>query len=202
MASKGGKSDGRAHGKFHGRIEGAADRCAVPGCGEPGEFRAPVTRGDFDGPGTWRYLCLDHVRAHNSRYNYFDGMSPEEIEAAQSPIAAWERRTRAFAHAGGDPPPAWADFTDPLDAIGARFRRRTGETGSGLAPDRFTAAERKALGVLGLKDNADRTALRKRYSELVRRYHPDRNGGDRSHERALGAVIEAYQRLKGAAAFA
>jgi curved DNA-binding protein CbpA len=44
--------------------------------------------------------------------------------------------------------------------------------------------------------------VRKRYSQLVRRYHPDRNGGDRSHEARLGAVIEAYQLLRKAAAFA
>ena len=55
---------------------------------------------------------------------------------------------------------------------------------------------------MDLDDGADRTALRRRYSELVRRYHPDRNGGDRSHERKLGQVIEAYQTLKVARAFA
>jgi curved DNA-binding protein CbpA len=55
---------------------------------------------------------------------------------------------------------------------------------------------------MGLGDDADRMALRRRYSELVRRYHPDRNGGDRSLERQLGQVIEAYQTLKGARAFA
>ncbi|MES2136752.1 MAG: DnaJ domain-containing protein, partial [Pseudomonadota bacterium] len=42
----------------------------------------------------------------------------------------------------------------------------------------------------------------KRYSGLVRRYHPDKNGGDRSHEGRLGEVIEAYQLLRKAAAFA
>lgn len=184
--------------KFHGRIEGAADHCAVPGCGEPGEFRAPETAAGFDGPGRWRYLCLDHVRAHNARYNYFEGMSTEEIEAAQSPIAGWERHSRPFAHGGSDPAPAWADFTDPLDAIAGRFRRRHNPS----PMDRFSPGERKALGVLGLRDDIDRNALRKRYSELVRRYHPDRNGGDRSHERALGAVIDAYTLLKSARAFA
>jgi len=196
----------RTH-KFHGRIEGAAERCGVAGCAEPGEYRAPVTPGDFDGPGQWRYLCLDHVRAHNSSYNFFNGMSPDEIEEAQSPIAGWERHSRPFAHNGSDPPPAWSDFSDPLDAIAARFRTRradgTRPGGSGWGkPDRFTSAERNALTVLGLKDDSDRTALRQRYSELVRRYHPDRNGGDRSHETSLGQVIEAYTLLKGAAGFA
>ena len=183
--------------KWKGRIEGAADRCGVPGCAEPGEFRAPLTPGDFDGPGRWHYLCLDHVRAHNARYNYFSGMSPEEIQAEQSPIAGWERASRPFASLGADPPPAWSDFADPLDAIAARFRRETRG-----APDRFTPGERSALGVMGLKDDIDRLALRQRYSELVRRYHPDRNGGDRSLEAKLGAVIAAYQTLKSARAFA
>ena len=184
--------------KWHGRVEGAAERCSVRGCREPGEFRAPLTPGDFDGPGSWQYLCLEHVRAHNARYNYFDGMTADEIEAAQSPIAGWERATRAFATAGADQGPAWRDFVDPLDAIAARYRPEARRQ----AVDRFTPAERHALGVLDLHDDADRTTLRRRYSELVRRYHPDRNGGDRSHERKLGQVIEAYQTLKGARAFA
>lgn len=183
--------------KWHGRIEGAADRCDHPGCREPGEFRAPLTPGDFDGPGCWRWLCLDHVREYNARYNFFNGMTPDEIEAAQSPIAGWERATRAFA-TNGDPAPAWAAFRDPLDAISARFRPGT----TRARPDRFTAREREALGVLGLGDDADRHALRKRYSDLVRRYHPDRNGGDRSHERKLAEVIAAWQKLKAARAFA
>ena len=185
--------------KWKGRIEGAADRCGVAGCREPGEFRAPLSPGGFDGPGRWHYLCLDHVRVHNSRYNYFAGMSPEEISAAQSPIAGWERETRAFATLGTDRGPAWSDYSDPLDAIAARFRP---ETRSHAAPDRFSAGERRALGVMGLADDVDRGALRRRYSQLVRRYHPDRNGGDRSLEAKLRAVIEAYQTLKSASAFA
>jgi curved DNA-binding protein CbpA len=44
--------------------------------------------------------------------------------------------------------------------------------------------------------------VRQRYSNLVRRYHPDKNGGDRSHERRLGEVIEAYQLLRKSTAFA
>ena len=184
--------------KWHGRVEGANARCSMPGCREPGEYRAPLTPSDFDGPGSWRWLCLEHIREHNARYNFFEGMSTDEIEAAQSPIAGWERATRAFSTNGADRGPAWRDFADPLDAIGARYRPEARRR----AVDRFSGAERNALGVLGLSDDADRMALRRRYSELVRRYHPDRNGGDRSFEHRLGQVIEAYQLLKGARAFA
>jgi hypothetical protein len=195
-------SAGDRRGRFHGRSERAEGLCAWPGCDCAGEFRAPSGRGSsFDGPGEWRWLCLDHVREFNAAYNYFEGMSSEEIQAAQTPYGGWDRETRAFASAGADRPPRWADFTDPLDAIGARFRRSAGE-----APRRdgreLSREDRNSLKVLGLPVDADRRALRLRYAELVRRYHPDRNGGDRGHEKALQAVIDAYTQLKSRPAFA
>jgi hypothetical protein len=191
----------RPNARFHGRVEGAAQLCAHPGCAEAGEFRAPPIEGasNGEGPRPYRWMCLDHVREFNAKYNFFSGMSPDEIHDAQRPYAGWERETRAFATGGADRPPKWADFADPLDAIGARFRQA-------MPPERkdgkpLSGDDRRALKVLALEPDVDRTTLRKRYSELVRRYHPDRNGGDRSHEAALQAVIGAYQQLKGSPAF-
>ena len=188
--------------RFHGRFTAQGRRCDAPGCPEAGEFRAPgESRPGFDGPGDYRWFCLEHVRAFNARYNYFAGMSPEEIQAAQSPIHGWERETRAFSPTAGiDSAPRWADFADPLEAISRRARaRRPAERPDGII---LTPDQRRALEAMDLPIDADRHALRKRYSELVRRFHPDRNGGDRSHEERLQAVVEAYQLLRKAAAFA
>ncbi|HEY0435621.1 MAG TPA: J domain-containing protein, partial [Phenylobacterium sp.] len=44
--------------------------------------------------------------------------------------------------------------------------------------------------------NADGPKIRGRYTELVRRLHPDANGGDRSGENKLQRVIKAYQTLR------
>jgi hypothetical protein len=181
--------------KFHGRIEGADRSCDAPGCGEAGEFRAPGERGSsFDGPGDWRWLCLDHVREFNSRYDWFAGMSGEEILAAQHPLAGWEREVRAFAGACIDQPPRWADFADPLEAIAARAKmRRPVARADGRV---LSTEERRAFEVMGLAHDVGRVTLRRRYAELVRKYHPDRNGGDRSFEARLGQVVEAYQLLR------
>jgi hypothetical protein len=187
--------------RFHGRVEGHAQPCAHPGCEGAGEFRAPgMTRPGFDGPGEWRWLCLDHVRAFNSAYNWFDGMTADEISAAQNPYGGWERETRAFAGNGADRPPRWADFADPLDAIGARFRASRQEERKDGRP--LSESDRRNLRVLGLGVDVDRRALRTRYAELLRLYHPDRNGGDRGYEKALSQVIEAYTALKSRPAFA
>ena len=96
--------------------------------------------------------------------------------------------------------PRWADFIDPLDAIQARYG--TGAQRARKDGKPLTDADRRALKVLGLEADADRRGLRQRYSELVRRYHPDRNGGDRAHEKKLQQVIDAYTLLKKAPAFA
>ncbi len=187
--------------RFHGRVEHPEARsCAHPGCTAPGEFKAPRRddrprqRHDAEAAAReWQWLCLDHVRAFNAGYNFFDGMTPDEISQAQSPHPSWERATRAFASN------AYADgFDDPLGMFGrAQTMRTTTKDGRMLSE-----ADRRALSVLDLDANATLKDIRSRYTELVRAYHPDRNGGDRAHEGKLQRVIEAYTHLKRAAAFA
>ena len=181
-----------------GGSKGRRAHCAVPGCGAPGEFKAPLQPANFDGPGAWRFLCLDHVREHNAKYNFFEGMSPEEIT----------RRAVAARRLGAAEPQVRRQRRRPAAEV-ERLRRSARRDRGALRrhprarqPSRFSKAERRALSVLGLGEDADRHALRQRYSNLVRRYHPDKNGGDRRHESKLGAVIEAYQLLRKSAAFA
>ncbi|MEL6528572.1 MAG: J domain-containing protein [Pseudomonadota bacterium] len=193
--------------KFHGRHETEHRQCEAPGCREAGEFRAPGYRpSGFDGPGEWRWFCLEHVREFNAGYDWFEGMSAEEILQAQSPVSGWKTESAAFSpRAAVDGMPRWADFDDPLDAISARAGgiRSRAEREARMAMDgRFSKDEAEALETMGLGSNTDRRKLRRRYSELVRRYHPDRNGGDRQFEARLGKVVEAYQLLRKSAAIA
>ena len=196
--------------RIHGRHEANGRMCHWHDCGQAGEFRAPGPRaGGFDGPGDYLWFCLEHVREFNSGYDFFEGMNAEEIFSAQSPLGGWEREIRAFRFdAGVDGAPRWADFADPLDAIGARAReirnsaRRSinpveRKDGKPVSPD-----ERRALDVMGLAIDASRRDLRARYALLVRKYHPDHNGGDRGYETRLRQVVDAYQLLRRAAAFA
>ena len=205
MSNSGNMHDGqtgRRQGRFHGRVGGPDQPCEHPGCAEAGEFRAPRQRDGSAGDAAdrWRWFCLEHVRAFNAGYNYFEGMNPDEIERAQRVYGGWERETRAFASAG-DPEPAWARFTDPADVLGARFTRAAREAPVSRNGQILSAEDRKALKVLGLTAEAGLSDIRRAYADRVRRFHPDRNGGDRNHERALQAVISAYTHLRKAPAF-
>jgi len=193
--------------RFHGRFEESGLVCEHPACNAAGEFRAPGGRGHgFDGPGEYRWFCLNHVREFNDGYDWFDGMSAEEITAAQAPGVGWRTESPSFRPtAGVDGMPRWADFDDPLDAISARARgikSRAQREVQMTMDGRFSQDEAQALEVMGLGLDTDLRVLRRRYSELLRRYHPDRNGGDRKYEARLGEVVEAYQLLRKCSAIA
>jgi DnaJ domain len=192
--------------RFHGRVENAAAQCSHPGCNEAGEFRAPAPYGRTaspNGPGDYQWLCLAHVRAFNARYDYFTGMSQVEIDAAQSPISGWATESRAFTAGGVDVPPPWSDFSDPLEAISGRFRAKVKATAPPERKDglHLTREERDAVDELGVTIDAGKVEIRRRYTELARALHPDRNGGDRSSEARLQRVVQAYQLLRKSVIF-
>jgi len=157
-------------------------------------------RSSWDGPGSYRYLCLNHVREFNAGYDFFTGMDAEAIYEAQHPASAWRNAGREWP-TGNDPAPRWADFADPLDAIGARFKHGMRAQSAKAKTQPFSSAELNALDVLGLDETADRKTIRRAYSDKLRLYHPDRNGGDRSLEKQLQSVLSAWQRLRKSAAF-
>lgn len=174
------------HSRWHGRVERADPAgCEWPGCTATGEFRAPRSNRVPGDVGGWQFLCLDHVRAFNAGYNYFDGLSPDEIHAAQSPLAGWAKeavRGGRMAFTFGDPHGLFSDAKAATQA-----------------PGRWAAkGDAQALGTLGLDRNAAAVDIRRAYRALVRRYHPDSNGGDRSQEGKLQAVVKAFTHLKAA----
>ncbi len=63
---------------------------------------------------------------------------------------------------------------------------------------RLGRLERMALADLDLEVTATSVKIRARYTELIKRCHPDSNGGDRSAEHKLQRVLKAYKTLQKA----
>ena len=91
-------------------------------------------------------------------------------------------------------------FADPFSLFGDR--PHPGEERRARAAEDPHAGmgrmQRRAYETLNLQPGADRAEVRRRYAELVRTYHPDANGGDRSMEEQLQKVVASYQILKTA----
>jgi hypothetical protein len=200
----------RATERFHGRVrDGASRRCSHQGCQEAGDFRAPRSRSpERDG---YDYHCLEHIRAFNAAWDFFKGLSRDEIEAEQRGFgpAAWVQDTApsgrtAYGHPYG-PGQDGPHLDDPLRVFAAQpgFGRRYTEATTGPGGGRLSEKDRQCLKALALDQSPppDLKVIRRSYKALVRRFHPDMNGGDRSHEAALRKVIDAYTHLSTSPAF-
>lgn len=173
-------------------------RCDAPGCEHVGAHRAPKGRLR---EGEYFRFCLTHVRLYNQSYNYFSGMSDADVESYMKAAVTGHRPTWSIAgqswtrNSAGDARFAY-HFDDPHGTMGdppPGFEHRQREE---TRPVR--RLEQKAFDVLDLDQTATPAEIKTRYKELVKRHHPDANGGDRASEDKLRAVLAAYNHLKSA----
>lgn len=176
------------------RAPDEAKPCDHIGCKSAGAHRAPKGR---EHDNQYWHFCLEHVAEYNRRWNYFAGMSDAELENYRAREEVGHRPTWTLRGGRGD----------RLAATGRGFQagRRGdpfgifgGDPGAPAAKPRrrLTRLQAKALEVMELQENAAPGDIRTRYAELVKRWHPDSNGGDRGAETQLQRVLAAYQTLK------
>jgi DnaJ-like protein len=170
----------------------SAARCDHPGCLGHGLYRAPMGR---DREGQYFSFCIDHVRQYNASYDYFRGMDDEALTKYQKEEVVGHRPTWSMGAKRGAQPSH--DRVDETIFGEARVYRRRGARGAASqSPPRYNSVALKALATLELNASADERMIKARYKELVKRHHPDANGGDRSLEEKLREIIQAYNYLR------
>jgi hypothetical protein len=185
------------------RLRAELPGCQWPACDAPATHRAP--KGRLRASEYWQF-CLEHVREYNNSYNFFAGMSDDAIAKYQKEAITGHRPTWKMGSIGGQRAAKrdragvrgeW-ETNDPFSLFGeagARWSSRAKRVAEGRT---VLNAQRRALGVLGLEADAKRTDIKSRFKVLVKRHHPDANGGDRTSEEQLREIIQAYNYLKSA----
>jgi DnaJ-domain-containing protein 1 len=198
---------------FTGNFEHSQRACEWPDCEEKGDHRAPKSP---DLLNEFRWFCATHIREYNKSWDFYAGMSPDQIEKAREKDRRWDRPTWEMKGAGkpkgvSNQPhaegKAWERFgyKDPHEVLGENATINPGES---LANDARKARRRllpkadiKALEALDLDVMATADEVRERYKTLVKELHPDMNGGDRSEEDRLQKAVAAWNHLKKTASF-
>jgi hypothetical protein len=180
-------------------------RCDQAGCRTPATAKAPKSRHLMN---EHYWFCQKHAAQYNKQWDFFQGMSEGEIRKEQEDRLTggrptWDmrasNRSREAAAAAGRSDAKGFNFADPFNVFGAA--RARAERAAALAEEaarRLGKLERNALADLDLEAGVDAAAIKARYIELVKRCHPDTNGGDRSAEHKLQRVIKAYKTLQKA----
>ncbi|MCM0020573.1 MAG: DnaJ domain-containing protein [Tagaea sp.] len=177
--------------------------CDRPGCVAHGEYRAPKGRERL---GEYFWFCLDHVREYNAAWDFYKGADAATLEREKRADTIGRRPTWPLGLGmGGAKRAAEMNQEEMEEALRRWFK--SGDIpgfGAGRARARAESALRKrvpaaveeALSVLDLDVNAGPAEIKSRYKELVKRHHPDANGGDKAAEERLKSINQAYTILK------
>ncbi len=165
-----------------------ARACDSPGCAGEGFYRAPRSQHDLT---SYYWFCLEHVRGYNAKWDFFAGMNESEIDAFRRDDVTGHRPTwplggrRRFG--GTWDRGAWRDLFSLFGGTDGPGTRRP------CSPP--LAGERDALATMDLGQAATQIDIKTRFKQLVKRHHPDANGGDRKGEERLKVIINAYRLL-------
>ena len=176
------------------KAAGTVPQCDWPECPRPGRHKAPMGRGH---EGKFFNYCTAHVQEYNKTYNYFAGMKDDEMvdfqkESRLGHRPTWKLGQNAQATASSVRRKAAQMRSDPF-GLNSSAPKQPGRHTSGRA---LRSTELKALQTLGLDDTATPDQVKTQYKTLVKRLHPDANGGSRANEDTLKAVIQAYDQLR------
>ena len=171
----------------------ARRHCDWAGCSADGDYPGPVIYKQYPHPyQKQNFFCEHHIALHNRNHDFFEGMSTRDILAWQNEAVyghrpTWKLGTRSARNF--DP-----YYIDPLHL----FNNDTGNSRERASshPRYISQGQRRALKSLGLTPAACPQEIRTRYKQLLKRFHPDTNSGNRLYEAKLQRAIKAYQYLK------
>jgi hypothetical protein len=166
--------------------------CEAPDCIGPGNCRVPKSPTNLQ---EYFWYCPTHARAHNEAWDFFKGMGDDDIQRFREEALTGHRPTWPLGKRAAKARMGQSPLNNVRDSH-AMFAE-DGDTATVRPPERhLTRLQIIAMDTLQLAHNATLIEIKARYKELVKRFHPDANGGDRGAEERLKQVIKAYGVLR------
>ena len=162
--------------------------CEWENCKESGKFKAPQER---DNSKNYKWLCKEHIKLFNKNWNYFEGMSQDEIEDFLKSDLTWHRPTQKFASSD--------NFFNILwnNALSDKFNFfKQEKMTNDFTVRKLSEKDKDAFRIMELELNADWSIIQKKFKTLVKKFHPDRNAGNKRFEDKLKKITLAYSHLK------
>ena len=166
-------------------------KCDSPKCNEKGEYRAPKSRVMLN---EYFYFCLDHIKEYNKSWDFYKGMSVEQIENSMRNDTFWDRPSWPLKN-------SFKNIFDEFNEYGEEFVKNDDDKindtyfKNKLLDESLTIEEAKALKELDLKMPISLEKIKKNYKKLVKIFHPDVNGNNKDAEEKFKQINESYKLL-------
>ena len=166
-------------------------KCDSPKCNEKGEYRAPKSRVMLN---KYFYFCLDHIKEYNKSWDFYKGMSVEQIENSMRSDTFWDRPSWPLKNSFKN---IFDEFNEYVDDFVKNDDDKINDTyfKNKLLDESLTIEEAKALKELDLKMPISLEKIKKNYKKLVKIFHPDVNGNNKDAEEKFKQINESYKLL-------
>ena len=162
--------------------------CEWKNCNKKGEFRAPIEK---DNSKKYKWLCEEHIKLFNKSWNYFEGMNQNEIENFLKSDLTWHRPTQKFDSSDNFFNILWNNALDDKFTFYKKDKNF-----NNLKNKKLSEKDKDAFKIMGLELSADWPIIQKKFKTLVKKFHPDRNAGNKEFEEKLKKITLAYSHLK------
>jgi len=162
--------------------------CEWDNCNENGDFKAPMEK---DNCRNHKWLCEEHIKIFNKSWNYFDGMGQNEIENFLKSDLTWHRPTQKFGSTDNFFNIMWNNALD--DKFNFFKKEKVINSFSSI---KFNEKDKDAFQIMDLELSASWPIIQKKFKTLVKKFHPDRNAGNKEFEDKLKKITLAYSHLK------
>ena len=162
--------------------------CEWKNCSNKGKYKAPTEK---DNSKKFMLLCKEHVTSFNKQWDYFDGMSDREIEMFLKSDTTWHRPTQKFG--------SLDNFFNILwnNALNDKFNIFKENRSSEFSfKDNFSTEDKEAFKTMNLKLSDDWPTIQKKFKLLVKKFHPDKNLGNKIYEDKLKKITLAYSHIR------
>ncbi|MAJ86000.1 MAG: molecular chaperone DnaJ [Candidatus Pelagibacter sp.] len=161
--------------------------CDWENCKEIGKYKAPKEK---DNSKNFRLLCLEHIKIFNKNWNYFENMKAHEIEFFIKSDLTWHKTTKSFGSSENFFNILWKNaLEDKLNIFNSTNFKN-------FKKDQLSQTDRDAFEVMELNLSSNWTEIQKKFKLLVKKYHPDKNQGNKKYEDKLKTITLAYTQLK------
>ena len=161
--------------------------CDEKDCNNPGEYEAPKSPNSSE-----RYIfCLQHIKDYNKRWNFFAGKTQTQIYDYQKNDFFEGRPTKPFSKGFSSK----VNFEFEFDFNKEKIKFKKKDFSFKNLKKNCSSKVKKALKIFSLNNDFDEKKLKKRYKELVKKYHPDINKNLLEKDSKIKEINNAYNLL-------
>ncbi len=162
--------------------------CDHKSCKKIGSYKAPIEK---DNSKKFKWLCLDHIKEFNRNWDYFKGMSDQEVCEFLKSDMTWHKPTQSFNSPNNFFSILWKNT---LNEVGGILSNGHGKYIKTII--NFSNKDIEAFKIIELEVGTKWEKIQNQFKKLVKKYHPDMNAGNKKFEEKLKIVTLAYTQLK------